>query len=89
MYEKVAIKYKYNELSIVHILRSLVNNFFSSDNKYLLDMVLEVQKEKRLLNEERSLPFVINSIQKNSNLQEINSDLESFERNNDLLYKLL
>jgi len=85
-YEKVAIDYKYNELSKVHFLTSLVNKFFS-DNKYLLDMLSEVQKEKNVLNEERNLPFVINSIQKNSTLQEINNDLVSFEQNNDLLYK--
>jgi hypothetical protein len=85
-YEKVAIDYKYNELIKVHFLSLLVNKFFS-DNKYLLDMLSDVQKEKNVLNEERNLPFVINAIQKNSSLQEINNELNSFEQNNDLLYK--
>jgi hypothetical protein len=85
-YEKVAIDYKYNELVKIHFSSLLVNKFFS-DNKYLLDMLSEVQKEKNVLNEERNLPFVINSIQKNSTLQEINNELISFEQNNDLLYK--
>lgn len=85
-YEKVAIEYKYDELSKIHFLTSLVNKFFS-DNKYLLDMLSEIQKEKNIISDERNLPFVINSIQKNSTLQEINNDLVSFEKNNDLLYK--
>ena len=85
-YEKIMIDSKYDELLKVHFLSSLVNKFFS-DNKYLLDLVSDVQKEKNNLIEERNLPYVINSIQKNNILQEINSDLNNFDKNNDLLYK--
>lgn len=85
-YEKIMAQYKYDELIKVHFLTSLVNKFFS-DNKYLLDMVSDVQKEKSALIEERNMPFVMNAIQKNSTLQEIHADLASFEKNNDLLYK--
>jgi len=85
-YEKIMLEFKYEELTKIHFLTSLVNKFFS-DNKYLLDMVSDVQKEKAALIEERNLPFVLNSIQKNSTLLEINSDLINFEKNNDLVYK--
>lgn len=85
-YEKIMIEFKYEELRKIHFLTSLVNKFFS-DNKYLLDMVSDVQKEKAALIEERSMPFVLNAIQKSSTLQDVHADLASFEKNNDLLYK--
>jgi len=85
-YEKIMIQHKYEELGKFHFLVALVNKFFS-DNKYLLDMVSDVQKEKAVFIEERSMPFVLNAVQKNSALQDIHADLASFEKNNDLLYK--
>lgn len=85
-YEKIIQDLKYEELNKVYFLSSLVNKFFA-DNKYLLDLVSDVQKEKSILIEERNFPFVVNAIQKNSILQEIHSDLDNFEKNNDLVYK--
>ncbi len=85
-YEKIMLDFKYEELTKIHFITSLVNKFFS-DNKYLLDMVGDVQKEKAALIEERNLPFVLNAIQKNSTLIEIQNDLPNLEKNNDLLYK--
>ena len=64
-------EFKCKELEKVNFLIHLVNKFFS-DNKYLVELVADLQKEKNSLLEERGLPFVLNSIQKNNVLNEVN-----------------
>jgi hypothetical protein len=75
------------ELDRINFLICLVNKFFV-DNKYLIDLVSSLQKDKISLVEERNLPYVINAIQNNQLLSEICEDAkicetqsENFHRN--------
>lgn len=63
-------EFKCKEIEKVNFLIHLVNKFFS-DNKYLVELVADLQKEKNSLIEERNMPFVLNSIQKNNVLNEV------------------
>jgi len=63
-------EFKCKEIEKINFLIHLVNKFFS-DNKYLVELVADLQKEKNSLCEERNLPFVLNSIQKNNVLNEV------------------
>jgi hypothetical protein len=82
-YESERIDYKYSELNKSAFLVALVNKFFV-DNKYLIEVVTSLQKEKLSLIEERNLPYVINSIQNNDVLSEIyehSKELETHSEN--------
>lgn len=85
-YEKNMIDFKFKELERLNFLISLVNKFFS-DNKYLIELVSETQKEKNILMEERSLPYVINAVQKNNVLNEINESSKILEQNSENFHK--
>ena len=76
---------KFKELEKLSFLVNLINKFYN-DNKYLIELISELQKEKNSLIEERNLPFVQNVINKNSVVQEvkylvikINDDLKNYE----------
>jgi len=71
-------EFKYKELEKLNFIVNLINKFFN-DNKYLIELISELQKEKNTLIEERNLPFVQNVINKNSVLVEINEDLKNYE----------
>jgi hypothetical protein len=72
-YENEKMEFKYKELDMINFTISLVHKFFN-DNKYLIDLVSSLQKDKISLIEERNLPFVINTIQNNHLLNEIYED---------------
>jgi len=84
-YENEKIDFKYIELEKINFVISLVNKFFN-DNKYLIDLVSNLQKEKILLVEERNLPLVSNAVQKNGLLLEISEDYKNLENNSNKLY---
>ena len=63
-------EFKYKELEKLNFLVSLVNKFFN-DNKYLIELISELQKEKNSLIDERNLPFVQNVINKNTMMLEV------------------
>lgn len=77
---------EYPELDKVNFLICLLNKFYT-DNKYLSDLVPNLQKEKLVLKEETNLPFVKNIIEKNSTMREIVDDIENVERENEKLHK--
>ena len=67
-------EFKYKELEKLNFLVNLINKFFN-DNKYLIELISELQKDKNNLIEERNLPFVQNVINKNSVLLEVKYSL--------------
>lgn len=81
-YENEKIDFKFPELEKINFLISVINKFFT-DNKYLIDLVSSLQKEKVGFIEERNLPFVQNSIHKNNLIQEIAEDVRVIENNSE------
>ena len=86
-YENEKIETQSKELEKINFLVSLINKFFN-DNKYLIDLVSSIEKEKQSFENERNLPLVMNSISKNDMLQEIlneagniKNDSEEFHKN--------
>jgi hypothetical protein len=79
-YESVAEEFKYKEMEYVHFLACLVDKFFN-DNKYLIEMVSNLQKENNLLLDDRNLPFVANAIHKNNILTQICEDSKIVDEN--------
>lgn len=77
---------EYPELDRVNFLICLLNKFYT-DNKYLSDLVPNLQKEKLAFKEEKSLPYVKNVIEKNSTMREIVDDIAEVERDNEQLHK--
>jgi hypothetical protein len=81
-YENEKIEFKFAELDKINFLTSLVNKFFI-DNKYLIDLVSSLQKEKLSFIEERNLPYVSAAIKKNNLLTEIYDQSKIVESNSD------
>lgn len=84
-YQKEKIEYKYKKLEHIHFVISLTNKFFN-DNKYLIELVSNLEKEKSILIGERNMPFVANAIEKNGLLLEISEDYKIVEDNSNKLY---
>ena len=96
VYEKYASKnsnwyhnekkeFKYKEIEEINFLICLTNKFFN-DNKYLIEILSTLQKEKGELLEEREMPFVENAISRNNHLRQISEDYKILEKNSISLY---
>jgi hypothetical protein len=79
-YEEAHQPEKSKELEAVQFLVCLVDKFFN-DNKYLIEMIGNLQKENNLLVDDRSLPLVSNAIHKNELLKQICEDSKVVEEN--------
>jgi hypothetical protein len=84
-YQNDKIEFKFRELEEINFLICLTNKFFN-DNKYLIELVSTLQKEKSGLMEERNLPMVANTIDKNNLILEISEDYKNLENNSNSLY---
>jgi hypothetical protein len=85
-YESQKEDFKNRELDRINFLICLVNKFFV-DNKYLIDLVSSLQKDKISLIEERNLPYVINAIQNNQLLGEIYEEAKVYENQSDNFHR--
>jgi hypothetical protein len=85
-YEQEKIDFKFEELEKINFLISLSNKFFG-DNKYLIELVSNLQKEKDNFIKERNLPYVNNAIENNNILQEIGEDLKIIEKNSEHFHR--
>jgi len=85
-YDKGDIDFKFKELEIINFISVLVNKFFN-DNKYLIELVSELQKEKNILIEERNLPYVVNAISKNELLNQILENSKIVEESSEKFHK--
>jgi len=84
-YQSCKSEFKFREIEEINFLICLTNKFFN-DNKYLIELVSNLQKEKNGLIEERNLPLVGNSIDKNNILLEISENYKGIECNSNKLY---
>jgi hypothetical protein len=71
---------KPKDLEVINFLVALVDKFFN-DNKYLIEMIGNLQKENNSLVDDRNLPFVANAIHKNHLLKQICEDSKIVEEN--------
>ena len=78
-------EFMYKEIEEINFLISLTNKFFN-DNKYLIEILSTLQKEKAELLEEREMPLVENAISRNNHLQQISEDYKILEKNSISFY---
>jgi hypothetical protein len=86
-YEEYPNDFKFKELDLVNFLVCLVDKFFN-DNKYLIEMLGNLQKDNNMLVDDRNLPFVANAIHKNGlltqiceNTKDVEDNVENFHKN--------